>query len=145
MRPPTDLFWIRWLEVVVVLVMAYSLMLVVAGGLALSLFDLLGFGPDAASSDSFLDYLRLPFAVLGAVMVGWMALLLAVVHGPLRRREPWAWPAVALSLAAWFVLDTGMSLVLGFPAHALFNLVFAIALAVPLIGLRRSRPTPTAS
>jgi uncharacterized BrkB/YihY/UPF0761 family membrane protein len=141
---PTDLLWIRWLEVVLLLVMAYSLVLVVDGGLALRLFDALGFGPDAAD-DAFRDYLRLPFAVLGAVMVGWMALLFAVVHGPLRRREPWAWPAVVLSLAAWFVLDTGMSMVLGFPTHALFNLVFAVALAVPLIGLRRSRSTPVAS
>jgi hypothetical protein len=29
-----------------------------------------------------------------------------------------------------------MSLVLGFPAHALFNIPFAIALAIPLARLR---------
>ena len=116
------------------------------GTVAEGVFSALGFGPpQSIASPGLSDYLRLPFAVLGSDMVGWMALLLAVVHGPLRRREPWAWPAVALSLGAWFVLDTGMSLVLGFPTHALFNLVFAIALAVPLIGLRRSPSTPDAS
>lgn len=131
---------IRWLEVVIVLVMAYSLVLVLAGDLALRLFDFLGFGPGAAS-DAFLDYLRLPFAVLGAVMFGWMVLLFAVVRGPLRRGEPWAWNAVVLSLATWFALDTGMSFALGFPAHALFNVAFAVALAIPLIGLcRTSQP-----
>jgi hypothetical protein len=31
-----------------------------------------------------------------------------------------------------------MSLVLGFPTHALFNVAFAVALAVPMIALRRS-------
>jgi hypothetical protein len=36
----------------------------------------------------------------------------------------------------WFVLDTGMSLALGFPLHALFNVPFALALAIPLIKLR---------
>jgi hypothetical protein len=36
----------------------------------------------------------------------------------------------------WFVLDTGMSLVLGYPTHALFNVPFAAALAIPLMKLR---------
>jgi hypothetical protein len=140
MRGRKGRIWIRWLEVVIVLVMAYSLVLVLAGGLALRLFDFLGFGPDAATtSDAFRDYLRLPFAVLGAVMFGWMVLLFAVVRGPMRLGEPWAWRAVALSLSAWFALDTGMSLVLGSPAHALFNVGFAVALAIPMIGLRRTR------
>ena len=39
------------------------------------------------------------------------------------------------SLVLWFVLDTGMSLVLGFPGHALFNVPFAIALGIPLVKL----------
>ena len=42
------------------------------------------------------------------------------------------------SLGLWFVLDTGMSFVLGYPSHALFNVPFAIALGVPLAGLRSS-------
>ena len=141
MQDSSPRIWVVWLEVVIVLVMAYSLVLVGAGGFALSLFDTLGFGPDAATSDAFRDYLRLPFAVLGAVMFGWMALLLTVVRGPLRRGEPWAWRGVALSLTSWFVIDTGISLVLGFPTHALFNVAFAVALAVPMIGLHRS-PQP---
>lgn len=77
-----------------------------------SLFNALGFGPDATNR-AFRDYLRLPFAVLGAVTIG------------------------------WFVLDTGMSLVLGLPTHALLNLVFAIAPGMPLIGLRHSQPAPS--
>ena len=37
-----------------------------------------------------------------------------------------------MPLALWFVLDTAMSLVIGFPTHALFNVPFALALGVPL-------------
>jgi hypothetical protein len=40
------------------------------------------------------------------------------------------------SLALWFLLDTGMSLVLGYPTHALFNMPFALALGIPLLSLQ---------
>jgi hypothetical protein len=39
-------------------------------------------------------------------------------------------------LLVWFVLDTGISLALGCPLHALFNVPFALTLAIPLIKLR---------
>ena len=45
-------------------------------------------------------------------------------------------PALAVPLAVWFILDTGMSLVLGYPTHALFNGPVAIALGIPLWRLR---------
>lgn len=38
------------------------------------------------------------------------------------------------------VIDTGMSLVLGHPTHALFNVPFAMALAIPLVKLRQPSP-----
>ncbi|MFM9083911.1 MAG: hypothetical protein ACKOQ7_08555 [Actinomycetota bacterium] len=75
--------WIRWLEVVLIVVLVYSLLLVFAGTVAGSLFSLLGFGPPDA-------------------------------------------------------IDTGMSLALGHPTHALFNLCFGIALAIPLVRLGAS-------
>lgn len=75
--------------------------------------------------------------VLGAVMAGWSLLMLLIVRGPLREGADWAPGFLLLAVGLWFVLDTGMSLVLGFPTHALFNVPFALALAVPLIALRR--------
>ena len=96
MKSPT--VWITWLQVVLVLLLAYSLVLVFAGSIAGQLFTVLGFGPpESADTELVGDYLKLPFMVLGAVMAGWL----------------------------WFVLDTGMSIVLGFPGHALFNVPFA--------------------
>ena len=128
--------WLAWLQVVLILLFLYALVLVFAGGVARSMFSAFGFGPsDAINTDEVRDYLELPFMVLGAVMAGWTFMMLQIVRGPLRDGAAWALPALTRSLVLWFVLDTGMSLVLGFPAHALFNIPFAIALAIPLARL----------
>ena len=125
--------WLAWLQVVLALLFVYGLVLVVAGSFAQWLFPLLGFGPPPSIESTELSaYLRLPFAVLGAVLAGWATLMLILVRGPLASGVPWALPALAVPLAVWFILDTGMSLVLGYPTHALFNVPFAIALGVPL-------------
>lgn len=131
--------WIRWLEVVLGLVLAYSLLLVVAGSVAGSLFSALGFGPpDTIDTDEVRTYLRLPYMVLGAVLAGWAFTMLQLVRGPLREGATWVIPLIGRSLALWFILDTGMSLVLGYPTHALFNLSFGAALTIPLVKLRPS-------
>lgn len=122
------------------MVLAYSLLLVFAGGTAGELFSWLGFGPsDSINTDEVKDYLLLPYMVLGAVMSGWTFLMIQIVRGPLKDGSPWAWSVLARSLSLWFVLDTGMSIVLGWPAHALFNIPFAVALGLPLLHLKPGR------
>lgn len=128
---------ITWLQMVLVGVLVYSLALVFAGRTAGNLFSWLGFGPDESIDTSEVrDYLRLPFMVLGAVMAGWSLLMMQIVRGPLREGSRWAWLMLVQSLALWFLLDTGMSLVLWYPSHALFNVPFAVALGIPLVNLR---------
>jgi hypothetical protein len=130
---------LAWLQIVLVGVFLYSLVLVFAGRTAGSLFALFGFGPDESIDTSAVrDYLRLPLMVLGAVMAGWSLLMMQLVRGPLREGSRWAWLMLVQSLALWFLLDTGMSLVLGHPTHALFNIPFAVMLGVPLLSLRSS-------
>ena len=94
-------------------------------------------GTYAATADQ-----RFTFGVLGAVMVGWMITLGAIARGPLRRREPWAWWAVTGSVAAWFILDGGVSMYFGFVGNAMFNTAFAVAIAIPLIAIRRGWAAP---
>ena len=135
-----SVIWDRVLLAVVVGVAVYGVGLVVAGlFLGDHVFDRLGFGPDDGkiADGRSRDYLRLVFGILGAVIVGWMTTIGAIVLGPLQRREAWAWWAIVSAVAVWFTLDTGLSLVLGFVGHALFNAVFAGALAVPLLAIRR--------
>ena len=132
--------FIKWLQVVLFLVLIYSLLLVFAGTTAGSLFSWIGFGPDESiDTTAVRDYLRLPYMVLGAVMAGWVFLMIQIVRGPLTEGFAWAWTFLVRSLSLWFILDTGMSLVLGYPMHALFNIPFAIALGIPLAQLRPSR------
>ena len=132
--------FINWLQVVLFLVLIYSLLLVFAGTTAGSLFSWFGFGPEESINTAAVrDYLRLPFMVLGAVMTGWAFLMIQIVRGPLTEGSAWAWTFLVRSLLLWIILDTGMSLVLGYPMHALFNIPFAIALGIPLAQLRPSR------
>lgn len=139
MAPDSPSPWDRRLTVVVAAVALYGAVLVVRGAVPAALFDRLGFGMTASgiTGGPQRAYVLLIYGVLGAVLVGWMLLLLAVVRGPLRRRERWAWNAVAASMTAWFAADTSFSLAVGSPAHALFNVGFALAVAIPLAALRR--------
>ena len=135
MRSPTT--WITWLQVVLGLLFVYALLLVFAGSVAGQLFTTFGFGPpESIDTDQVRDYLNLPFMVLGAVLAGWSLMMIQIVRGPLRDGSGWAVPILIRSLVVWFVLDTGMSLLLGFPMHALFNVPFAVALGIPLAKLR---------
>ena len=132
--------FITWLEIVLILVLGYSLLLVVAGATAGSLFSWFGFGPDESiDTDAVRDYLLLPYMVLGAVMAGWTFLMIQIVRGPLTEQSAWAWTFLVRSLSLWFVLDTGMSLVLGYPMHAVFNIPFAVALGIPLFQLKPTK------
>ncbi|MEY2643118.1 MAG: hypothetical protein RLZZ368_1765 [Actinomycetota bacterium] len=135
--PTTRNSSIIWLESVLVLVLLYALLLVFAGSAAGALFEWFGFGPDDSIQSSEVDaYLRLPYMVLGAVMAGWSLLMIQIVRGPLRDGSGWAWTFLVRSLGLWFVLDTGMSLALGYPTHAIFNIPFAVALGIPLARLK---------
>ncbi len=131
---------INWLQIVIAAVFIYSLLLVFAGATAGELFSLFGFGPnESINSQEFRDYLLLPYMVLGAVMAGWAFLMLQIVRGPLRDGTPWARTFMIRSLVLWFVLDTAMSLVLGYPTHAIFNIPFAVALGLPLYWLGKKK------
>ncbi|MEV6521629.1 hypothetical protein AB0M43_06820 [Longispora sp. NPDC051575] len=128
--------WDRWLCAAIAAVIAYGTVLVVHGRGAATLFDVLGFGPTASGVSAGEGHVQLLYGVLGAVLIGWMVLLLAVARGPLRRRERWAWTATAASMTVWFGVDTTFSLVVGSTAHAAFNCVFAAAVGVPLVAMR---------
>ena len=96
-----------------------------------------GRGGGAVVGAAARHYVRLVYVILGSVIIGWMLTIAALVAGPLRRREVWAWNTIVGSVGAWFILDTGLSLILGFAGHAAFNVAFAAGLAVPLVAIRQ--------
>ena len=130
----------KLLAAVIVAVAVYAGGLVIIGQfVGDKIFGLVGFGPDSAGIDGgeALDYTTFIFGVLGAVILGWMVLAFIVARGPLRRREPWAWTAVAASIGVWFVVDTGFSLIVGQVEHAVFNVGFLVPIGIALAALRR--------
>lgn len=130
--------WSRVLVGTSLLVAVYAVSLVLTGPFAGQLFDFLGFGMRDAGvpAGRATDHVFLVYGVLGSVLVGWMVLVAGIALGPLRAGAAWAWPVLAASVGAWFVLDTGYSLAVGSWQHALFNVGFVAVLGGPLAGWR---------
>jgi hypothetical protein len=132
-------FWTRVLVGVITAVLVFSTGMLLLPADTQRLFNLIAFGQLAYPADippSAQPYIVFVYRVLGAVMIGWMLALLALVLGPFRRGEPWAWWAVTLSVGGWFAIDTTASLLSGYPGNAVLNLGFGLAFAVPLVASR---------
>ena len=138
---PPSRFWISWLSAVAGGVVLFGLALVAAPEFARQGFSLLVYS-SARTIDAFgqepVRYISLTHAVIGGVMVGWGVALLYVVKSLLSKGSRIGWNLVALSVAAWFVPDTGYSLWSGFWQNALLNTVFFSLFALPLWAIRAS-------
>ncbi len=127
-----------------------GLLFVLLPGLTLTFFDWMVYGGYDASpvQAGLMDgetrrYAGFIYQVLGAVLFGWAVLLTLVIRGPrletdnatttAQALDSWTWRVFATSFVAWYVLDTTMSLVVGFWQNAVFNTLFGIAVAVPLV------------
>ena len=139
--PPPHLFWTHWLLAVSAGVVVFGLMLVVAPSLSRQGFSLLvyanpaaidNFGPEQAR------YISLTHAVIGSVMVGWGAALVYITQTLFATGNPMGRHLIAVSLAAWFLPDTGYSLLSGFWQNAVLNGVFLAPFAIPLWASRPS-------
>jgi hypothetical protein len=134
-------FWSSWLLTVIIGVLVFGLVLVLAPGLARQGFALLVYAdPDriATFGAEAVAYISLVHAVLGAVMFGWGVALLLVVRRLFVRGAREGWQIVALSVAAWFVPDTVLSLWSGYWPNAVLNVVFIILFAAPLVATYRA-------
>ena len=134
-------FWLSWLRVATILLIAFGLFLVVAHGLASQGFSLLVYSSSGRISefgDEAADYISLAHAVLGAVMVGWGTALLLVLRGPMKRNVREGALIFAISLTCWFIPDTIFSVASGFWQNALLNVSLAVLFAIPLAALLRS-------
>lgn len=125
-----------WLLLVTLVVMAFSLSLLLAPVGMRQFFSWIMYASPTVIGGftaQSVAYITLMHGVLGAVMLGWATLMLWVICGPFRRAESGAWGMLSVSLLVWFVPDTAFSLWTGFWQNALFNLLFAICYAIPLL------------
>jgi hypothetical protein len=130
------------LTIVIVGLAAFGAALVLLPGPTTRLFSWIAYGSTGRVAEfgpESVAYVQLVHAILGAITVGWALTLLGVVAWLWHRDPGRAWLAVAAPAVAWFVLDTGYSLASGFWRNAVFNALVALALAMPLLLLRRGR------
>lgn len=131
--------WTRWLSV------AFGCTALAAVGhvffpgamLASTMRSLMG---SAEALDSGGELRRFVFWLAGvssAVSLAWMGTALFIVWGPFRRGERWAWWALAVPIALWFIVDSGRSIATGFPMNALLNVGWLLMYAVPLVATFR--------
>lgn len=125
-------FWWRWLVVVTIGVAAFGAGMILLLDTIHSLFEVI---VNMSVEDS--RYLYFVNGVLGAVMIGWMVTFLYILYTGFRRGAREAWNTLVLSLVAWFVIDSGFSIVSGFAGNAVFNTAFLILFAVPLAATYR--------
>lgn len=85
---------------------------------------------------------RLLSAVSGGVMVGWGVMLWLVATRLLPADPPLAAALVRAGAVTWFAVDSLGSIAAGAPLNALLNVVFLLALVVPLVGIA-TRPATT--
>lgn len=129
-------FWQKWLSVWCLLTVLFGLVLVAgafeatSGGARL-VYAMIG-APHPMPMDSLLHF---SVAVLGAVTVGWGITLLGAFQAAAKLGgfgRP-LWIVTAVGIASWYVLDSAISLSLGYGLNAAFNTVFLAAFLVPML------------
>ena len=144
MKKEISPFWVRWMMVVSIwllvmgFVLAFTPMMESLVGPAYynTYFD--GENRYAQLTDPELRFQEFLYGVSGAVMMAWSAVLLLLAHIPFRQGERWAWTAIALSTALWFIGDGYASISTGFALHALINVSLLVAILPPLAGTYRA-------
>ncbi|MHA1930027.1 MAG: hypothetical protein ACTSV2_15755 [Candidatus Thorarchaeota archaeon] len=74
--------------------------------------------------------------VIGGTMFGWGVLIALLSFKLLKSPSDWIWSVVALSVAAWYILDTLASAMAGSSLNVLLNSGILILALPPLIAMR---------
>lgn len=79
--------------------------------------------------------LRFSLAVMGPVTIGWCLALLACVRAAdlLGDRTAPVWRLVTWGVAAWYVIDSILSVVTGFGLNVLPNTLYLAAYLLPIL------------
>ena len=134
-------FWFRWLQVVTIGVILYGVGLIVMPGFALDFFSLIFFsktgGFQAQYSPEAIHYISFIHGDLGSIIIGWGVTIFLILNGPFLRAEKGGWAMFAWSMAAWFVFGAVHSYYAGFWHNIVFNLLFLLLYAIPLMATRK--------
>ena len=90
------------------------------------------FWGDGIAPQASVTFQAWAYGVLGATISGWGVLMAFVIHMPFKARRRWAWTALAVSSALWYIVDTSLSAFYGVNYNVWFNTALLILVAVPL-------------
>lgn len=134
-------FWDRWLQLVAAVIVGFGLLLALlnnSGPMQVLFHRQIDptFWPDGPplAAQAFRTW---AYGILGATMAGWGVAIWALARTAFVRRERWARDALAAGVLIWFVLDTWLSLASGVTFNALFNTLFLLLMAPPLLATWR--------
>ena len=133
-------FWSRLIQAAAAVVLVLSAMLLLAPSVGEAFFYLVYFQQPTspvAVPPEIQGYLRFANGVIGAVMAGWMMVIIALARGPFRAGERFAWNSIAWPLFGWYVIDTTFSIAHGAWGNVLLNTGTALMFGVPLLASRR--------
>lgn len=129
-------FWRRWLAVWCWAVGVFGLVLAGAAFEATSGPSRLFFHVLNSSTELDLDGQgRFSLAVLGAVTVGWSITIAAAIRAAqeMGNRGRPIWVLTTAGVAAWFAIDTPLSIATGYGLNAIPNLAFFGAFLLPVL------------
>ncbi len=90
------------------------------------------FWPAGLTDPAVRAFQEMIYGVWGATVAGFGALAAFIVRVPFRARQRWARDALVVAVAAWFVLDSGISALYGVWFNVGFNSAVLVALALPV-------------
>lgn len=135
-------FWQRWLLVVAWGITAFGLLMALL--VETPLFEPFhaqidpAFWPSGVVPPQAAAYSSWVLSAWGATVAGWGLLLALLVRAPFRSKQPWVWPAIAVSLSLWFVLDTATSLRYGVAFNVGLNVLIFVLAGLPLLATRKA-------
>lgn len=89
---------------------------------------------DPATGDLLdLPAMRFALALQGALTIGWMLTLMAAVQGA-EAVGPALWRKILVAMLAWYVIDSAISVMTGFPMNAVSNTLLTIGFLIPVFG-----------
>lgn len=140
-------FWRRWLIVAAAVTgfagLAFAALAAAgATGTLNTIFDLvfLAGEMDAPAGDAG----SFAMGVTGAVLVGWVAMMLVLLTSRRVSALPETWWALTTGLVVWFVVDGIVSIAAGAFGNLVLNLGFIALFAPPLIAARPGAASGTA-
>ena len=130
-------FWQRWLLVVAALIIVFGAVIAVLSWTPVfSVFNGLvncTFWPQSEPDAGAQDFTLWAYGMLGATMVGWGVFLAFIVRYPFADKERWARDCVAIGVAAWFLIDTSVSVWMRAYFNVVINLLILVLIALPMI------------